>query len=266
MTQSDADRPKSSVSDGGLVGGFRRLGRGLLSWAMVPVFPLAPLLPSRAQRLDDPARERDGLTLVLNGIQGTSLLERQIVLGLADAGLAGRIEIVDWTTGNPLRLIEHLRRRRRAADEAHAIVDRIIAYRRDWPDAPVNVVGYSGGGYLALLVLEALPPGLRVTRAVLLAPSCSGRLDVVPLAQRTECGLYHFRSRFDVLVLGLLTIVAGTMDGWHETSAGFSGFDVEMERDTASGTTATHPSAADRFWSVPYRLRWWKSFHYVIGQ
>jgi pimeloyl-ACP methyl ester carboxylesterase len=246
----------------GRVRGLRRIGRGLLSWAMVPVFPLAPLLPSLASRLDDPARERDGLTIVLSGIQGASLLERQMALGLADAGVPGRIEIVDWTTGNPLRLIEHLRQRHRAAEQGIAVAERIVAYRRDRPETPVNLVGYSGGGYLALLALEALLAETRVSRSVLIAPSCSGRLDVSPLAERTENGLYLFHSPFDVLALGLLTTVAGTMDGWYEPSSGLIGFDTARRDATPDPSRSRHPSQADRYVEVAYRWRWWRSFHY----
>ena len=53
----------------GLVRGLPRLLRGLLSWTLVPVFPLGRLVPSRADALDDPAREAAGLTLVLTGIR-----------------------------------------------------------------------------------------------------------------------------------------------------------------------------------------------------
>lgn len=229
---------------------------------MIPVFPLARLFPSDADLLDDPAREADGLTLVLTGVQCRSFLEQQIALGIADAGVPGRIEIVDWTTGNPLRFIEHLRLRRRAAEMGEELAERVVAYRRKWPDRPVNVIGYSGGGYLALLLLEALPPGVRVTRAVLLAPSCSRVLDVEPLAARTEAGLTHFYSPFDVLVLGLLTLVVGTMDGRHAPSAGMVGFQPPDSTAVESAPVDLHPSQADRFRETAYRFRWFRSFHF----
>lgn len=229
---------------------------------MIPVFPLARLFPTAADLLDDPAREADGLTLVLTGIQCRSFLEQQIALGIADAGVPGRIEIVDWTTGNPLRFIEHLRFRRRAAEMGQELAERVVTYRREWPDRPVNIVGYSGGGYLTLVLLEALPPGVRVTRAVLLAPSCSKFLDVEPLAARTDAGLIHVYSPFDVLVLGLLTLVVGTMDGRHVPSAGMVGFRRPEATMVDSAPIDFHPSQADRFREMAYRLRWFRSFHY----
>lgn len=245
--------------------GLRRIARGLLSWAMVPVFPLGRLVPSSADRYDVPEREPHGLTLILTGILGRGFLEQQIALGIADAGVPGRISIVDWTTGNPLRPVTNLRARGRAADRGREIADRVAGYLHNWPGRPVNIVGYSGGGYLALLLLEALPPGVRVTQTILLAPSCSGHLDVAPLAERTESGLIHFRSPLDVVALGLLTFLLGTMDGRHTASAGLTGF--YRPQSTHSATTLPaglddHPSQIDLFREIPYRFPWLKSFHY----
>jgi hypothetical protein len=76
---------------------------------MIPFFLVGKWYGPAAARLDDPALEADGLTIVLTGIQGRSLLEQQIALGIADAGVPGRIEIIDWTTGNPLRFLQNLR-------------------------------------------------------------------------------------------------------------------------------------------------------------
>lgn len=245
----------------GKVTGLRRIGRGLASWLLVPFFLLGRWFEGEAAHLDDQSREPDGLTLILTGIQGRSLLEQQIALGLADAGVAGRMQIVDWTTGNPLRMLQHLRGRHLAADAAEKLAQRVVEYRREHPDAPVQIVGYSGGGYVALLLLELLPPGTRVTQAILLAPSVSPYLDVTPLASRTEQGLTHFCSPFDFLVLGALTAVVGTTDGWHSPSAGLVGFHPEGlelpgEQEIAS------PEIVDRFREYQYRFRWLGKFHY----
>jgi pimeloyl-ACP methyl ester carboxylesterase len=237
----------------GPVTGWRRVARGLASWLLFPLFLFGRVVTGRAGVLDDPAREADGLTLVLTGVQGRSFLEQQIALGIADAGVAGRVEIVDWTTGHPILMLYHLRAIKLAARAAARLAERIAAYRREYPGKPVHVVGYSGGGYVTIRLLEALPPDVKVTSAVLLAPSVSPFVDVVPLAGKTERGLTHFWSPYDVPVLGLLTLLVGTTDGWHSPSAGLVGFHPEEPL----------PSGGEPpFREVRYRFRWLGQFHY----
>lgn len=241
--------------------GLRRLGRGLVSWLLIPFFWLGRWFDGKAAFLDDIEREQDGLTIILTGVQGRSLFEQQIALGLADAGVTGRIEIIDWTTGNLLRIFEHLRGRRLAADAAERVVRRIEEYRRKNAVAPIRIVGYSGGAYVTLLLLELLPPGIKITQAALLAPAVSPYLDVMPLAERTERGLTSFYSPFDVAVLGLVPAVVGTIDGWHSPAAGLVGFHPEGlalpgEKETKS------PTIGQRFREHRFRLRWLAHFHY----
>jgi len=54
--------------------------------------------------------------------------------------------------------------RKRAARLAGKVAD----YRRGHPDRPVVVVGYSGGGGMALFMAEALPKEILVDRIILL--------------------------------------------------------------------------------------------------
>lgn len=234
----------------------------MIGLLLIPIALLGRWIAGQAPLLDDPLREANGLTLVLTGVQGLSFLEKQIALGLADAGVPGRIQIVDWTTGNPLRLIYHLRTKGFAAAAAAGIAERVAEYRRQRPEKPVHVVGYSGGGYVALRLLEALPRDVSITSAVLLAPSCSPFLDVGPLAAKTKLGLTHVRSPYDVLVLGFLTAVAGTTDGWQAPSAGFIGFHPEgivLPGEEPTGV-ATNPTG--RYHELVYSVRWALQFHY----
>lgn len=263
MSENDPSAAGSPAIPGiGPASGLRRIARGLAGLLLIPLALLGRWIGGKAPLLDDPACEADGLTLVLTGVQGRSFLEKQIALGLADAGVQGRIQVVDWTTGNPFRLLYHLRTRAFAAAAAARLAERIAEYRRAHPDKPVHVVGYSGGGYVALQILEVLPPDVSITSAVLLAPSCSPFLDVGPLAAKTELGLTHVRSPYDVAVLGLLTAVAGTTDGWHAPSAGFIGFHPEgivLPGEEPTGA-ATNPTG--RYHELVYSVRWALQFHY----
>jgi len=242
--------------------GLIRIGRGLLSWLTLPFFLAGKWWGSTAARLDDPALEADGLTIVLTGILGRSLLEQQIALGIADAGVPGRIEIVDWTTGNPLRFLQHLRGRDLAAQAAMHLAERVAQYRAERPDCPIHLVGYSGGGYVTLLILEALPTGVEVTTASVLAPSASPYLDVRPLAEKTQHSLAHFCSSFDVAVLGLLTTVVGTTDGWHAPAAGLVGFHPEGLFASKLQTEAAPTLATAKYKQHRFCFGWLRHFHY----
>jgi hypothetical protein len=246
--------PEPPLPGIGPVTGWRRFARGAGSWLLFPLFLLGRIITGRAGLLDNPRREADGLTLVLTGIQGRSFLEQQIALGLADAGVPGRIEVIDWTTRNPLLMLYHLRAVKLAERAATDLAERVAAYRRRHPDKPVHVVGYSGGGYVTIRLLNNLPPGVRVTSAVLLAPSVSPFIEVAPLAMKTERGLTHFWSPYDIPVLGLLTLLIGTTDGWHSPSAGLVGFHPE--------NAPTPAETAPHFREFRYTVRWLKQFHY----
>lgn len=241
--------------------GLVRIGRGLLSWLLIPFFLIGKWIGPAAARLDDPALEAEGLTIVLTGVLGRSLLEQQIALGIADAGVRGRIEIIDWTTGNPLRFLQHLRDRDLAAQSAVQLAERIARYRAERPQCPVHLVGYSGGGYVTLLILEALPTDVEVTTACVLAPSASPYLDVRPLAEKTQRGLTHFCSSLDVFVLGLLTTIVGTTDGWHAPSAGLVGFrpDGLLTPTTRSDTASLSPR---NYSQHRFHCGWLRHFHY----
>ena len=88
-------------------------------------------------------------------------------------------------------------------------------------------------------------------------------LDVVPLAAKTERGLIHFCSGLDLAILGLLTAVVGTTDGWHSPSAGLVGFHPEglvLPGEEPTGGTSPDPSGLFR--EIDYRFRWLLQFHY----
>src|SRR5690606_16606473 len=96
----------------------------------------------------------------------------------------------------------------------------------------------------------------------LLAPSVSPYLDVVPLAARTERGLANFWSPFDFLVLGALTAVVGTTDGWHSPSAGLIGFHPEGLVLPGEQRPQGSPEVGQSFRDIRYRFRWLAQFHY----
>ena len=197
-------------------------------------------------RLADPAKQADGLTLILPGIQGRSFAEYDLALGLAAGGVPGRVRVFDWTTGWFVRCVGHLRRRDLHEAGGQALAARVTEHRRRFPGAPVTVVGYSGGAWVTLRGLHHLPPGVTVTRAVLLAPACSPPVDAAALADRCEAGIDVLVSRADWVVLGLILTALGCCDGAHRPAAGWAGF------------ASVRGGLRERRW----RPAWARAFHY----
>jgi len=166
-------------------------------------------------------RLKYGLVIVLPGIEGPSKYNVDIAQGLYDGGVPCAIEIYDWGTGNPLVNLVAFERNRQ---QARRIADRVVTYRRDYVGRPVHLIGHSGGGGLAVLALEALPPGTRVTSAVLLAAAVSPDHDLTRALNRTDMGIWNFYSRSDIGYLRLGTGVFGTIDRKRTSAAGAVGF------------------------------------------
>ncbi|MEZ6144184.1 MAG: hypothetical protein R3B91_01875 [Planctomycetaceae bacterium] len=92
-----------------------------------------------------PDRLDQGYIIVLPGIEGESVLNRNIVRGLLRANVPYGIEIYDWTYGLKGYLL-NLRYRRRHREQAEIICDKLANYRCRHPHQPVYLIGHSGGG------------------------------------------------------------------------------------------------------------------------
>lgn len=166
-----------------------------------------------------------GVVYILPGIEGASILNTSIAVGLDKAHIKPAIEIFDWTTGIPGNFLWNLSDLDRNRRQAARLAQRIISYKSLHPDGDVSIVGHSGGGGIALLTLEALPPEPIVDHVVLLAPAVSPRYDLRQALLRAKDGIYHLYSPFDVGLLGLGTTFFGTVDRAHGPSAGAVGFE-----------------------------------------
>jgi pimeloyl-ACP methyl ester carboxylesterase len=204
-----------------------------------------------AERLDK------GLVFVLPGIECESLINHSIARGLADGGVDGAIEIFDWTTGVILLFLYHLRGKKRHSRQAERLVQRIVAYRQSHPGRPVHLVGHSGGAAMIILALERLPLEHKVTCAVLLQSAISPDRDLTTALERTERGIWNFRSALDVFFLGIGTLFAGTLDGRHRTAAGMVGF-----RQQAGLPPRAQELYATRLHEMPYQPAMIADFHF----
>jgi pimeloyl-ACP methyl ester carboxylesterase len=210
-------------------------------WPILPIGPLG-LIPPLASilagcvRPDIPRPERleRGCIFMLPGIEGTTWQLRGTVKGLREAGIDQAIEPIAWGK-HPFRQLRNLC----ALDEnrkiAKGMAQRIAAYHAAHPDAPISLVGYSGGGGIAALVAENLPDDVVFDCIVLIAAALSPRYDLAHVFPHARRGVVNFYSRRDWLILGCGTRVFGTVDRQRTSSAGRVGFRDAAGRVIQSG-------------------------------
>ena len=210
-----------------------RLAR-LKHWSRMILWPVLAAAASGCQSRDlvTPERLRQGLVIVLPGIEGRSLLNRDIIAGLADAGTHNAIEMHDWTAGR-LAALYNLAAHGRNLKKAEKIAARIKAYQQQYPDRPVHLVGHSAGAAMVVLTLERLNETQPATAAILLGAALSPDYDLAKAIKRTQYGIYHFYSPGDVLYLGAGTLVFGTLDRKHGPAAGMVAFARPEHADPA---------------------------------
>lgn len=175
-------------------------------------------------QLHSAERMQRGLVFVLPGIEGQSMLTRSVALGLYDGGIKSAIEVFDWTTRIPGNFYANLTAYERNRRQARRLAERIVAYQQQYPDNPVHLVGHSGGGGLAVMTLEALPPNRRIDMAILLAPALSPEYDMRTALRRTRRGVLNCYSPRDVTLLKIGTTVFGPIDRNRGPAAGAVGF------------------------------------------
>jgi pimeloyl-ACP methyl ester carboxylesterase len=164
-----------------------------------------------------------GCVLILPGIEGNRWQLSGMQRGLRAAGIDQAIDIIPWGTPPLISSLPNLINIDKNRERAKKIAERIVTLRRDRPDAPITLIGFSGGGGLAVLTLEVLPDGVTVDRTILIAAAISSRYDVRRLLPRCGDGLVNIYSRLDPVV-GAGTLLMGTIDRRHSVSAGHCGF------------------------------------------
>lgn len=191
------------------------------------------LCRGRLIRRTEGERLQQGLVLVLTGIEGRSFLNVSLLAGLIDAGVRSAVEIVDWTTGNKLLFLLHLRGWTRNTRVAQQLADRIVRYQDEFPGRPVWIVGHSGGGGMSLLTARSLPKDRKVTGIILLATASSPRVDLRPSLENVETAVWNYYSWFDLFFLWFGTSVLGTFNGDHCPAAGAVGFQGSQAEEAA---------------------------------
>jgi len=183
----------------------------------------------------------DGVVYLFPGIEGGNLSLIAARRGILDAGIKSDVRICEW--GVPLGGINNLVSYDRNRREAKRFAAQIAEYRRQNPAAPIQLVGYSGGGGMAVMVAEALLDELRIQNIVLVQPALSPDYDLSRALAHVDGKIVNFHSTHDAIVLGAGTQTFGNMDGKHDVAAGKDGFRLDAAvRDPALRSRVTQVS------------------------
>ncbi|HSJ04674.1 MAG TPA: hypothetical protein VK956_19540 [Verrucomicrobium sp.] len=177
------------------------------------------------QRPDRKERLTRGCIFYMDGAGGgteKSNYAAGVVAGMLDAGYKGAGELVAWETGKGLMADQDASVDYKRAKAAQAATS-IQKYKTQYPDAPVNILGFSAGTAEAVFALEALPESTRVDHVVLLGASISRDYDMTAALKRVK-QLYIITSPHDEM-LKILMPLSGTADRkFHDPGAGIKGF------------------------------------------
>ncbi len=185
---------------------------------------LSGLAGCQAPSADQTSRKPHGYIWYLDGAGGGGLKNYGggLKKGMLAAGYAGGGEIFSWNTGLGVvadQTASDSYKRKKAGE----LAAEIQAYKRTYPNGPVNLIGLSAGTALTVFTLEALPTGCPVDNVVLLGASISADYNLTKALERVKGELYIFTSENDA-VLRFLVPIGGTADRTSSKSAGLTGF------------------------------------------
>jgi len=200
-------------------------------------------MPDRAERMTR------GYIYYLDGAGGGGTLKNWsggLKQGMLDAGYNGAGEVFPWNTGlgvvpDQNASVEY--KRGKAAECAQRIQKRA----KEYPAAPVTLIGLSAGTAVTVFVLEALPVSCPVENVILCGASISADYDLTSALQRVRNRMYVFTSESDG-VLAFLVPMAGTADRQPGgvPSAGLRGF--QMPGRSSAATRAAYAKVAHIHW------------------
>ena len=187
---------------------------------------------------------QQGLVFMFPGIEGGYWSMGPARRALRDSNFDGAILTHKWDHSfSPLGNLTDYQANRRAA---RRVASEISSYHRQFPNQKIDLLGYSGGGGLAVMVAEELPPDVRLRNLALVHSAVSCNYDLTAAISHIDGRLINFHSDKDWLILGLGTTIFGTIDRKNDPSAGKNGFNI-----TAA---VPQPDQRDKFIEVPWHL------------
>jgi len=168
-----------------------------------------------------------GLVYMFPGLVGPEWELGPAYRGLRDAGLVREFRFFQWDTPG-LEVLDHLTEYEHNRQKAAQVAEEICAYHAEHPRNPIDLVGYSAGGALALWVAEALPEHVLLRQVVLAQPGVSPTYDLTTALRRIDGQLVVLYCPTDLLLAGAFTSLFGTLDRRYTVAAGQSGFDLDV--------------------------------------
>jgi hypothetical protein len=186
-------------------------------------------LPDRTERM------KHGYLYYLDGAGGGTAKKNWasgVKLGLLEAGYPGAGEMFSWETGKGLMAdqnasVDYKRR------EASRMAKEVVRQSKAYPNAPINLLGFSAGTAEVIFALEDLPVGVYVHNVVLLGASISDDYDLTKALSHVRGKLYLYTSTRDRM-LGVLMPFSGTADRKFDPGAGIRGFVLPKHANAAT--------------------------------
>jgi hypothetical protein len=162
------------------------------------------------------------LAIVADGVGGLDLCGTALRFVMASAGFSHAVEVYPWGHGFGRWLADLTDVANRDA-KARLIAEMVKSFKTAQPLGSVFLVAKSGGSGVVVKALEALEENA-VERVILLAPALSPTYNLGQALRAVRQELVVFWSPLDVFILGLGTLVFGTIDRVRTTGAGLVGF------------------------------------------
>ena len=182
-------------------------------------------LPGCQQPQPAPQQLEQGLVYMFPGIEGGYWSLGEARRGFRNGGLKSAILTHEWN--HPISPFQNLMDYQGNLQAARKVARKIGQYRREYPDTPIDLVGYSGGGGVAILVAQALSPEVQLRNIVLVHAAISCDYDLTEALNHVEGKLVNVYSDLDWFMLGVGTSVFGTIDRKNAPAAGMKGFKLE---------------------------------------
>lgn len=205
----------------------RTLCCALLALVWSCVVPPEPTVADLSRSKSNAANAERGLLWMFPGIIGVEWEMGPAYRAFRDAGLAREVRFFQWDRPG-LEILDHLADEHRNRQKAAEVAAEIVAWRHDHPDAPIDLVGYSGGAAIAAWVAEALPEDVRLNKIVMAQPGLSPTYDLRETLRRVDDRVIVFYSPRDWLLAGAFTSLLGTLDRRFMAAAGKDGFRLEV--------------------------------------
>ena len=189
---------------------------------------LTPTRPTLSTKnVETLARVESRLVLwYVPGISGQRPLDDRFLVALADAiqtqsTSITTTRITNWSGANAG--LNSLLNYPRARQQALLLASELQEYASANPNDRLVLLCHSAGAGVTAWALEAMPPDVRISTWVMLAPALSPSYDLTSALGRVAKA-YVFSSELDSIVLGTGTRLLGTIDRVQSDAAGRIGF------------------------------------------